>query len=444
MTQRLDPQQALADALHDLPPAPLCVGYSGGLDSGALLHALAMLPAARAHGLRARHIHHGMHPHADAWATHCQRICEQLDIALMVSHVRVSPDGRGPEAAARDARHAALAADLQPGEVLVLAHHRDDQAETFLLRALRASGPDGLGAMRRWREFGPGRLWRPLLRTPRAALKAYAELHGLGWIDDPSNLDHCLDRNFLRERVLPVLRERWPHADAALAASAALCEQAGTLLDVGDAQALAAAATADPATLSLPALRELPPARRARVLRRWVQALGLPALPAAGVDQIERSLLDAPADGAAMFAWHGAAVRAWRGLLHAAAEQPPLPAQWQATWDGEAPLALPGGGELALIGAAGLDEPAVVHARCGGERIVLPGRTHSHTLKHVLQERGVPPWQRAQMPLLSSADRELLAIGDLAYCDRFQRWLTKRGARLQWRAKAGLPVGDRN
>ncbi|MDQ3510868.1 MAG: tRNA lysidine(34) synthetase TilS [Pseudomonadota bacterium] len=444
MTLRLDPQRALADALHDLPPTPLCVGFSGGLDSGSLLHALAALSAARERGLRARHIHHGLHPHADEWASHCQRICDQLDVTLTVAHVRVSPDGRGLEAAAREARHAALAADLLAGEVLVLAHHRDDQAETFLLRALRASGPDALGAMRRWRGFGPGLLWRPLLQTPRAALEAYARQHGLEWIDDPSNLDQSLDRNFLRERVLPALRERWPHADAALAASAALCEQSGNLLDVGDAQALVAAATAEPATLSLPALREIPPARRARVLRRWVLGLGLPPLPATGIDQIERSLLKAPADGETTFAWHGAAVRAWCGLLHADAEQPPLPANWQADWDGRAPLPLPGGGDLALIGADRLDEPVIVHGRHGGERIVLPGRTHSHALKHVLQERGVPPWQRARMPLASSADGELLAVADLVNCARFERWLGERGARLVWRMEVGPPVDDRN
>lgn len=430
--------------MHDLPAAPLCVAYSGGLDSGSLLHALAMLPAAREHGLRARHVHHGLHPQANEWAAHCQRTCDRLDIELTVSHVHVSADGRGLEAAARDARHTALAADMQTGEVLVLAHHRDDQAETFLLRALRASGPDALGAMRRWRGFGPGRLWRPLLQTPRATLEAYARQHDLEWIDDPSNLDHSLDRNFLRERVFPVLRERWPHADAALEASAALCEQAGNLLEVGDAQALAAAATTDPATLSLPALRELPPARRARVLRRWVRGLGLPPLPAAGIDQIERGLLHAPPDGGASFAWHGAAMRAWRGLLHAAAEQPPLPMHWQAHWDGSTPLLLPGEGDLTLIGADRLDEPVVVHGRRGGERIVLPGRTHSHALKHVLQERGVPPWLRARMPLLSSAEGELLAVADLVCCDRLERWLGERGARLAWRRQVAPPVEDRN
>lgn len=430
MTVRPD---ALPAALRPLPQAPLCVGYSGGLDSTALLHALAALPQARERGLRAWHVHHGLHEHADAWAAHCQSTCDALDVVLTLSRVEVAPRGQGREAAARHARYAAFVDGLGDGEVLVLAHHRDDQAETFLLRALRASGPDGLGAMRRWRDFGRGRLWRPLLQAPRAALQAYAREQHLQWIDDPSNTDLSLDRNFLRARVLPVLRERWPHADAALAASAALCEQAGTLLDVGDAEALAAAATDHPSLLSLPALRRLPSARRARVLRRWIAGLGLPALPAAGIAQIEHCLLDAPIDGDATFAWHGAAVRVWRDLLHAGPLQPPLPTQWQVCWDGDAPLELPGGGHLVLVGADRFAEPVTVHPRRGGERIVLPGRRHSHALKHVLQDLRVPPWERDRMPLLSAANGDVLAAADRAYCARFDRWLQERDARIEWR-----------
>ena len=429
MTVRAD---SLPAALSPLPQAPLCVGYSGGLDSTALLHALAALPAARERGLRAWHVHHGLHGHADAWAAQCQSTCDALGIALTVSRVEVGSRGQGREAAARHARYAAFVDGIGEGEVLVLAHHRDDQAETFLLRALRASGPDGLGAMRRWRDFERGRLWRPLLQAPRSALQAYAGEHHLQWIDDPSNTDLSLDRNFLRARVLPVLRERWPHADAALAASALLCEHAGALLDVGDAEALAAAATADPSMLSLPALQPLPPARRARVLRRWVAGLGLPALPAAGIEQIEHCLLDAPIDGDATFAWHGAAVRVWRDLLHAGPLQPPLPTQWQVPWDGGTPLELPGGGSLALVGADRFDEIVDAHPRRGGERIVLTGRKHSHALKHVLQDLGVPPWERTRMPLLS-ADGEVLAAADRVYCARFDRWLRERDARIEWR-----------
>ena len=165
--------------------ARMLVAFSGGLDSTALLHLLAKDTASRRNGLRALHVHHGLHPQADEWVAHCRRFCDALGIPLHVVRVEVARDGgQGPEAAARQARYAAILAALQPGEVLVTAHHRDDQAETFLLRALRASGPDGLAAMREWQAFAQGWHWRPLLRTPRSELLAHAKAHGLDWIEE--------------------------------------------------------------------------------------------------------------------------------------------------------------------------------------------------------------------------------------------------------------------
>lgn len=425
---------AIVSALRELPPTPLCVAYSGGLDSSALLHALAASAQARAQGLRAWHVHHGLHPQADAWAAHCARICAGLGLELTVSRVSVEAGrGDGPEAAARRARHAAFAAGLGAGETLVLAHHRDDQAETLLLRLLRGSGPDGLAAMREHRDCGRGALWRPLLALSRAQLQAYAQAQGLEWIDDPSNADPAFDRNFLRLRVLPLLRERWPQADAAFALSARLQDEAAQLLERDDALALAAARSLDPQALSRSALRGLAPARRARVLRRWIAGLGLPPLPAAGVARIEDELLDARADAEAEFAWHGAVVRAWRDLLHAQPQRPALPADWSADWDGRAALALPDGGQWRLLGTEAFPAPLRAHARRGGERIVLPGRSHGHALKQALQDLGVPPWERRRLPLLSDAGGELLAAGDLLYSARLDAWLRERGARLIWR-----------
>lgn len=417
----------------EAPTRAVVVGFSGGLDSSVLLHLLATQPVMRARGLRAIHIHHGLHVEANRWALHCHAVCEALAVPLQTIRVDVIGDaGNGLEASARDARYAAFADALGPDDVLALAHHRDDQAETFLMRALRASGPDGLAAMRPWRRFGAAWLWRPLLDTPSARLLAHARAHVLHWIDDPSNLDTVHDRNFLRQRVLPLLRERWPHADAAFARAAALSADAHDLLAGDDRCALADSGTADPQVLSVDALRALPRARRARVLRCWIEALALPRLPAQGVARIESDLLTAAADSHARFAWHGAVVRRWRGLLQAGPHREPMSPKWRASWDGRRPLALPGGSQLHLEGADGFAAPLVVHARQGGERIALPGRGHSHALKNVLQDRGVPPWIREQLPLLCDADGAVQAAGDRVYSAAFDAWLRAQGARLHW------------
>jgi tRNA(Ile)-lysidine synthase len=415
--------------------APILVGYSGGLDSGVLLHLLAHDADLRGQGLRAIHVHHGLHAEADAWVAHCERECTALGVPLQIVRVEVDVDaGLGIEGAARAARHRAFAEALGDGEILALAHHRDDQAETFLLRALRGSGVDGLAAMRPWRAHASGWLWRPLLDVPREQLQAHAIAHGLRWIDDPSNADSGFNRNFLRNAVMPLLRERWPHAAANLARSASLSAQAVDLLEAEDAAALATA-QGDDGSLDIGALETLPSERRARVLRRWIDASGLPPLPANGIAQIERELRHARQDSEARFDWSGARVQRWRNALHAGRIRAPLAEDWSQPWDGRSPLALPTGDRLELIGADAFDTPLRVHARLGGERLLLPGRTHHHSLRHVLQERDIAPWLRARMPLLSDGD-ELLAAGDAILSARMAAWLQARGACLRWIAVA--------
>jgi tRNA(Ile)-lysidine synthase len=407
------------------------VGFSGGLDSTVLLHLLAHTPAMHALGVRAIHVHHGLHPEADRWALHCQNVCAALDVPLLVTRVHVDrTSGLGLEGAARTARHAAFIQALGEDEILVLAHHRDDQAETFLLRALRGAGVDGLGAMRAWRRHAQGWLWRPLLDQPRQHLLDYARHHTLNWLQDPANADEQFDRNFLRRQVLPLLQRRWPHAAELLARSAGLCAQASDLLTDEDAVTLASLQLA-PDTLDGERLRALPAPRRARVLRQWIAHLGLPPLPAQGIARIEAELLPARPDTHARFDWHGARIQRWRHLLHAGWQRQPLPADWQQCWDGRTALTLPNGDQLRLIGADAFDSPLLVRPRRGGERILLPGRQHSHTLKHVLQSAGIPPWQRQRLPLLC-AGTTVLAAGDRILSAGLAAWLDTHDAHLQW------------
>ena len=415
--------------LTDLRDKPILLALSGGLDSSVLLHLLAHSPL-REHGLRAIHVHHGLHPDADTWAAHCATFCASLNVPLVAVRVQVTDNGEGPEAAARTARYAAFERELRDGEILALAQHRDDQAETFLLRALRGSGPDGLGAMRPWRAFGRGWLWRPLLAQPRAELHAYASEQDLRWIEDPANADERFDRNFLRQRVLPLLRERWPQADASFAHSAALsAEVADAFARIDDA---ALDAMIDDDTLPCDALRAMPADARARLLRRWVRGLGLPPLPADGLRRIESELLPAAEDRVPHYDWHGARIVRWRGRLHAFRNEHDWPADWQRDWDGAEPLSLPDGSTLALEDVAQFDSIVQVRARRGGDRIALPGRTHSHSLKHIMQERGLPPWQRARLPLLFAANGMLLAAGDHLLSATLDAWLHERNARLAW------------
>ncbi len=420
---------SLLDAAIDIP---VMVGFSGGLDSTVLLHLLAHASARAPGSVRAVHVHHGLQASADAWEHHCRAICTQWNVPLQVVRVDVARDsGQGLEAAARDARHAAFKTQLHDGEWLALAHHQDDQAETFLLRALRGSGVDGLAAMRPLRSFGNGLLWRPLLPVARTTLEAYAQQHGLQWIDDPSNDSDGFDRNFLRLQVMPLLRERWPHAAAALSRSTALAADASDLLQQQDNDDLQTCLRAGN-TLSIATLSQLAKSRQARVLRRWARQCGLPPLPANGVRSIQQQLLTAAHDQQAEFRWgNSARILRWRDQLHAFTQLAAWPHGWQLQWDGRAPAQLPDGATLTLLGAEAFEHAFTLRQRHGGERIQLPGRDHSHALKHRLQASDIPPWLRPHLPLLCEGDN-VLAAGDQLVSAALQQWLQAHDAHLQW------------
>lgn len=429
------PSDLLAARLEHAPPGPLAVAFSGGGDSTALLDALAALPSARARGLRALHVDHGLHPDAAAWACHAEALARGLGVTFVLLRVDVPRDsGLGLEAAARQARYGALAAAMRDGELLCTAHHRRDQAETFLMRALRASGPDGLGAMRGLRRLGPGWLWRPWLDVPPDAIEAYRVARRLPAIEDPANADPRHDRSWLRAELLPRLRPRWPEAEAALATSATHCAQAADMMRAQDMDRLARLRGLDPSTLSATGLATLLPATRARVLRAWLGSLGLPPLPGPAHDRVDRELIGCRWDAEPSFAWHGARLQRWRDLLHASWQPAPLDSVAQA-WDGTAPLALPCGGTLALVGPLSprpFDPPLTLGSRRGGERIQLPARAHASRLKERLQAMGIPPWERERLPLLFASDGALEAAGDLLVSSRLALALADREARLRW------------
>ena len=435
----------------------LLLGFSGGLDSTVLLHALAAQRAGLA-SLRAVHVDHGLHTDSARWSAHCACFCAALGIGLETRHVAVVARGKGLEAAAREARLAAFADVLDAGETLVLAQHRDDQAETVLLRLLRGAGSDGLGAMRSERAFAAGRLARPLLDTPRSLLQDYATRHDLRWIEDPSNTDTRHDRNHLRHAILPALRARWPQADQALATSARLAAEDAALLSEEALRRLAdARIAASPGAVSVSVLLALPAPWRARVLRAWFDEQGLPPAPARMHARIDAELLSARRDSLAEVRWPGARLRRWRDALHADTLTGGDQADWLRRWDGASWLSLPDGSllgfEPAAVGTHGRATDAIdpgtdsrfhaalhddfgelrVQARKGGERMRLPGRRHHHRLKHLLQDSGVPPWRRDALPLVFAGDGELLAAGDQLVGARLLAWSAAHDCALRWR-----------
>ncbi|MFI4886000.1 MAG: tRNA lysidine(34) synthetase TilS [Steroidobacterales bacterium] len=429
-------REQLARLLPGFPDVALCVGLSGGIDSTALLAALAALQPHGASGgsaglrLRAVHVNHGLHPNAARWSAHCRKLARGLRVPLSVLSVSVARErGASLEEAARAARYQCFAQQLRRGEALLTAHTQDDQLETVLLQLLRGSGLPGLAAMPSIAPLGSGKLVRPLLACGRVELEAWVRGRELAWIEDDTNLDERFDRNYLRRRVLPAVRERWPGAAAAAARSARHAAEAQRLLT-----ALAQAdleRARDGTSLSVKTLRSLPSDRRRNVLRCWIAASGRTAPDTRRLQEIAGPLIDARPDAHPQVEWREQAANGGRvvvmrqaDLLTLANGEPVLDSalpgprlDWQ--WQRSARCALPDGSALELTaerhGPIDLDAlpPRLAIAwRRGGERLRTRRGGPRRSLKSLLQEAHVPLAERAHLPLIL-ADGALIAAADL-------------------------------
>jgi tRNA(Ile)-lysidine synthase len=430
-----DPASALA-ALAGRTPRVM-VAFSGGMDSTVLVH-LLVKQRRKLGSLRLAHVDHGLQSASADWSRHCARLAHLWGVPILKLQARIVRGKASPEAAARDARYALLAQVMEPGEVLVTAQHRDDQAETLLLQLLRGAGVAGLAAMPEFAPFAQGFLARPLLAVARRDLEAAARAARLRWIDDPSNADTRFSRNFVRHRLMPLIREHWPGADKALARSAAHMAEAAALLHERAAQDLAR--LADGAGLSVCGLRTLPVTRRRNALRAFIAGHGVEMPEASRLREMSGPLLAASMDAQPEITWGEARMvrRSGRLELQKSREKPHefVAKSWR--WQLDRPLNLDVGSLTLLEDAAGpidlsrLPPVLELRARAGGERLRPNPRARTQTLKSLLQNAKVPVEQRAILPLLF-AKKRLIAAGD--------RWIdasiaatvkSRRRARLKW------------
>jgi len=434
------------DALLRLtgPRPRVVIAFSGGIDSTTLAHALSR-HRRKFGSLRLVHIDHGLQAASAEWERHCARIARGLRLPFVGVRANLQRRrGESPEAAARQARYALLADAIKPGEVLVTAQHRDDQAETLLLQLFRGAGVAGLAAMPPIARFGAGRIARPLLQVSRADIERYAREHALRWVEDPTNMETQFARNFLRARVLPAIRQQWIGAVESIARSARHMAEADQLLTALGRADLARAADGDDVNVAV--LRTLPAARRRNTLRAWMSGRGIETPTTSQMREIAGRLLAARADAQPEIRWPGAVVRRRGGrlLIEVKSEVPVAAAEELISkswlWSQQRECLLNQQGEsLSLVddpeGPIDLDRvgPALeVRAREGGETIRLGARARTQALKKLIQAAKMSVETRARLPLLFSGDR-LVAAGD--------RWIdasilandkSPRRARLVW------------
>ena len=431
--------RAVLDVHVPAGAAGLVVALSGGADSASLLAAASAMGATfRGLKLRAVHVDHGLQAAAASFREACASLCADLNVPLTIiaAAVQMTP-GASLEAAARDARYAALAAQLRPGECLLTAHHSEDQAETLLLQGLRGAGLKGMSAMPICRPLGQGWHLRPVLEVPRGELLALAARSG-GDIDcviDPMNEDLRFDRSYLRRQVWPLIEARWPGAAGALSRTARHVADAQELLDRAAAEHVAR--LRDGAALSVPGLRALDPSERINAVRWWLCDAEAEPPSTARLTEALRQMLEAQSDKTPAIVWGNHALRRYRQRVFLTEAHPPR-LEGVRRWRVEAGSAIdlaPRLGRLRWVAqrggidAARTPDTVTVRPREGGETLKPAACAKTHTVQHLCQSHGVLPWLRDALPFVL-ADGTLIAIADL--------WLDAR-----WRApssEAGLAV----
>ncbi len=409
-SRKVAPEERLRALLGPLLTDSPCVAvaYSGGLDSSVLLHLCVRLGV----DLRAVHVHHGLSPNADAWASHCQRQCEALGVPLEVIRVEVSPRGQGIEAAAREARYRAF--EGLDTDILLLAHHRDDQAETVLLQALRGGGLRGLAAMPQAARLGGIHLLRPLLECTRAELASWARDQGLVWIEDESNADIAFARNRLRHGLLPELERHAPGASAALAIRARQFAEWADLMD--NLADLDLADARMDAGLSLERLGQLSRPRAANLLRRFLELQGVPPKQHALLEALPQLTTAVPEASPRVDLGEWTLVRQG-GCAQIIPRVLSGGAGWQGQlWRGEEVVCLSPAGRLVFKSAIGEGvriAPGIarIQPRYGGERLRPRPGGPRRTLKNLLREAATPAWLRPHLPLVWMGDAVAWAAG---------------------------------
>ncbi|MCZ6618356.1 MAG: tRNA lysidine(34) synthetase TilS [Gammaproteobacteria bacterium] len=380
----------------------LLVGYSGGLDSTVLLRATRV--ACPEVPLVAIHVNHGLQKQSHDWEDHCAAVCSALEVELLTCRLQLDAGGN-LEATARAARYRFFADQLEADDLLLLAHHRDDQAETVLLRLFQGRGLIGMPLER---ALGGGRLLRPFLDIPREAIEEYARRHDLGWVEDPSNSDDSLNRNYLRERVLPVLRKRWP------AVAVSLSDLAGRHRQRDAALGVLAGLDGRGLELELSTLEQHPVAVQVELLRVWLAGLDEHRATFRALRNFLDQLGSAPHRQPRLDLRSGT-LRRFRGVLCYVPDYVMPEAEYSLTAPGS--VTLPHG-ELRVLAAEkrgfSISGELRIVFRRGGEQILVRG-TH-RSVKKILQNEGIPPWLRDRYPLIRDDDG-LLAIGNLLYRD---------------------------
>jgi tRNA(Ile)-lysidine synthase len=431
----------------------LVLAYSGGVDSEVLAFGLSAFAQKYPHiACLLIHVHHGLSPNANMWVEHCIGRATHYQLPVQIERVNVNKGPRESlEAKARDARYEAFARYLNPADILLTAHHQDDQLETLLLALKRGQGPKGLGAMAPLQVYKQSWLLRPLLTISRQQIEQFAAQYRLSHIEDESNQDDSYDRNFLRLEIIPRLKQRWPSIATTASRSAALCAEQQQVIEDEVSHRLpqwlalpgdTAGLITEPTGFKLAQLSQISPAWQALLFRGYLQHCCVSLPSQSQLQQILTQLLEAKEDAKVTIQWGDYQVKRFANVAYALSnlalapvEAGRLQSDIRAVLAGELNQASGNIGQQsfsvqiqtqdltqqdgsAVIPRLALPLEQLVTVKFGaaGSIKCLPQfatsqRSKPRELKKLWQECQVPPWRRQQIPLIFYGDVLVAAIG---------------------------------
>ncbi|MCK5726440.1 MAG: tRNA lysidine(34) synthetase TilS [Thiotrichaceae bacterium] len=411
------------DNIEQLSNTSILIAYSGGLDSHVLLHFFSQLRESYPDlPLRSVYVDHGLQSISSQWGKHCKKVAKSLQISHQTLTLSLdSQSGESLEALARTGRYAALKNHLLANEVLITAHHQEDQAETLLLQLFRGAGVDGLAAMPILGHSMDFTHWRPLLAYSQQSLRNYAEQYQLNFIEDPSNQEQRFDRNYIRHHLIPTLQERWPSIVNTLSRSASIQADASHLISDCMTQQLSLILNNKDNTLSVEKLKKKSIVQQKALLRLWIKQSGFLAPSAKKLQHIISDAVNSRYDSNPSVEWGQGNIRRYRNDLYILIRPIAIPHDYTVIWDLSSDLTLDYGletlrlkdlGELKSI-LLNNNITVTVRLRRGGERIQPKGHVQSKALKKILHEQSIPPWIRDRI-LLVYANETLIYVHNIA------------------------------
>lgn len=423
---------------NSLDATTILVAYSGGLDSSVLLHAcVQLLSSSKISTLNAIHVNHGLSDHADNWQNHCQQVCDLYNVPLLVETFELASQGKTSELDARKARYSCFESRIKNEQILLFAHHQDDQLETVLFRLFRGSGVHGMAGIPNSRPLSKGHLLRPFCNIPKSELQDYASRNQLSWVDDPSNQSSRYSRNFIRHEIVPLLQTKWPQVSNAVSQFSQIAKDQSSILDeVADADISAVAL--DDYRLRLNKLCQLSTARQKNLLHFWIRRhAGQPPVNQ-DIDEILRQMArstssedrlgnksqdkidDKKCDKKMAIKLAGVWIRSFDGVLFLFKNDEPKVLEERVVWQ-DIGRNLRVNSDIVIVvekeqhwllsendfrlRLPTVKEVVTVRARSGGEAAKPTYRNRSTSLKIIYQEAKVPPWRREWLPIIYYNDR---------------------------------------